>query len=70
MNKIHFANPDSPEAAEALRALVERVHLPIVGLLIKVNERDEVVNIELSDEYTVKALALAAALEEENTERE
>jgi hypothetical protein len=65
MSTIHFANPDSPEAASMLRSLVERINLPILGLLIKVNEHDEVVNVELTDEHTVKSIALAAALEKE-----
>jgi hypothetical protein len=65
MSTIHFTNPDDPAAAAMLRALVERVNLPILGLIVKVNERDEVVNVELTDEHTVKALALVSALEED-----
>ncbi len=68
MSSIVFSNPDGPEAAAMLRAMVERINLPILGLLIKVNERDEVVNVELTDEHTVKSLALASALEEEDEE--
>jgi hypothetical protein len=64
MSSILFTKPDSPEALEILRDLVQKINLPILGLIIKVNDHDEVVNVELSDEHTVKALALASALEE------
>lgn len=65
MSAIIFSKPDSPEAAAMLRAMVERINLPVLALLVKVNERDEVVNVELTDEHTVKSLALVAALAEE-----
>ena len=68
MSKIYFANPDSPEAAQALRALVERVNLPVLGLIVKVNQDDEVVNVELTGADEVKALALASALKDEEEE--
>jgi hypothetical protein len=66
MSSILFTKPDDPQAASMLKAMMERVQLPILGLIVKVNERDEVVNVELTDENTVKSLALASALEEED----
>lgn len=68
MSPILFKNPDSPDALEMLRAMVQKISLPVLGLIVKVNDRDEVVNVELTDGNTVKSLALAAALAEEEEE--
>ncbi len=68
MSSILFTNPDSPDALELLRAMVQKIQLPILGLIVKVNEHDEVMNVELTDENTVKSLALAAALAAEEEE--
>lgn len=67
MTSIIFTHPDTPEAAGMLRALMEKINLPVLGLIIKVNEQDEVVNVELTDEHTVKSLALSSALETDET---
>jgi len=65
MSSILFTKPDDPQAASILKAMLEKTGLPILGLIVKVNQNDKVVNVELTDENTVKALALAAALEDE-----
>lgn len=65
MTQMFFTNPDSPEATSMLRTMLEKINLPILGLIVKVNQDDEVVNVELTDENTIKALALCAALENE-----
>lgn len=68
MTQMFFTNPDSPEATSMLRTMLEKINLPILGLIVKVNQDDEVVNVELTDENTIKALALCAALENEEEE--
>jgi len=65
MSPILFTKPDDPQAASILKAMLEKAGLPILGLIVKVNQDDKVVNVELTDENTVKALALAAAMEDE-----
>jgi hypothetical protein len=66
MSTILFTKPDDPQAAALLKTLLAKTGLPILGLIVKVNQDDKVINVELTDENTVKALALAAALEEKN----
>lgn len=59
---IQFSNPDSPSAVELIRRLVTERPVPLLCLVVKVNDRDEVVNVEFTDENTVKSAALAKAL--------
>ncbi|WKZ38307.1 MAG: hypothetical protein QY332_10235 [Anaerolineales bacterium] len=56
-----FTSADSPDAATILRRMTQSINLPVLGLIVKVNERDEVLNVELADEHTVKSLAIANA---------
>lgn len=65
MLNILFAKPDAPESVEFLRRAMQNIHTPILGLIVKVNENDEIVNVELTDEQTVKSLALAGAMGDE-----
>ena len=59
---IQFSNPDSPSAVELIRRLLTERPVPLLCLVVKVNEKDEVVNVEFTDENTVKSAALAKAL--------
>jgi hypothetical protein len=59
-DSFFFTSADSPDAAAILQQMVQSIHLPILGLIVKVNERDEVVNVELADENTIKSLAFAS----------
>jgi hypothetical protein len=59
---IQFSNPDSPSTAEIIRRLVIERPVPMLCLVVKVNDKDEVVNVEFTDESTVKSAVLAKAL--------
>jgi selenocysteine lyase/cysteine desulfurase len=54
-----FTNADSSDAVAILQRMTQSLNLPVLGLIVKVNERDEVLNVELADEHTVKSLAIA-----------
>ena len=56
-----FFEKDDPHAAEALRAAMERMSFPVVGLILKVKEGDhgdEIVNWMYADDDYVRSLAL------------
>ncbi len=63
MHSITFTKPDDPQSVSLLLKMVEMVQIPILCLILKVNEKDEIMNIELTDEHTVKSLALVSAVE-------
>jgi hypothetical protein len=68
MTTVVFSKPDSRSAQEIVRRLVEpSPAAPLLCMVVKVDANDEIVNVEFTDESTVKSLALANAL---STERQ
>jgi hypothetical protein len=60
-NTFFFTSADSSDAAAILQRMTKSLNLPVLGLIVKVNDKDEVLNVELADEHTVKSLAIANA---------
>lgn len=58
-NTFFFTSADSSDAAAILQRMTKSLNLPVLGLIVKVNDKDEVLNVELADEHTVKSLAIA-----------
>jgi hypothetical protein len=63
--QICFTDPDSPEAALKFQQAVARfANLPVVGMIVKVDNAGNVVNMEFAEADTIKNFALLSALEE------
>jgi hypothetical protein len=61
VGNIVFFEKDDPRAAQALREVIARTNLPVLGLVLKVREGtngDEIVNWMYADDDYIKSLAL------------
>lgn len=71
MTNVFFSKPDSDQAQEIVRRLIQpKPAVPMLCMVVKVDASDRVVNVEFTDESTVKSLALANALSTERQKKQ